>query len=149
MAPIRSTISAGSRRRNGGNGIGSGMRGFRLCGCGADSEERRRPDAGIQQTAGVPTFTLYVALRAERGVDDGAVDALAQVVRPEVDELCIWRDGALVRISVDCSADDLHAALDLGHDLAAEAVEAGVVPLVADEVAAMGDERQLVWRREP
>ena len=97
----------------------------------------------------MPTFTLYVALRVQRLLDDADVEALAGVVRPADDELCIWRDGALVRLSTDCSADDLEAALDLGRDLAAEAVEAGVVPLVADEVSAMDDERQLVWRREP
>ena len=89
----------------------------------------------------MPTSTLYVALRAPRPPDDADVEALARVVRPADDELCIWRDGALVRLSTDCRADDLEAALGLGHDLAAEAVEAGVVPLMADEVSAMDDER--------
>ena len=100
----------------------------------------------------MPTFTLYVALRADQPLDDDALDALALVVRPDDDERCMWRDeqdGALLRMSVDCSAADLDAALDLGHDLAEEAVDASSFPLAVEEVAAMDDDRQLVWRREP
>jgi hypothetical protein len=108
----------------------------------------RAPGYGLPQTSAVPTFTLYVALRAERPLDDAVLAALDRVVRPEDDERCMWRDGSLLRVSVDCSAVDLDAALELGHELAGEAVDADVVPLVIEEVAAMDDERQLVWRRE-
>ena len=100
----------------------------------------------------MPTFTLYVALRAERPLDVGALDALALVLRPEDDERCLWRDGedgALLRVSVDCSADDLDAALELGHDLAGEAVDLSSTALAVEEVAAMDEEQQLVWRAKP
>jgi hypothetical protein len=106
----------------------------------------------LPQTRSVPTFTLYVALRAEQPLDDDAVDGLARVLRPEDDGRCMWldqADGALLRVSVDCVAGDLDAALDLGRDLAGEAAVLSPVALTADEVAAMDDERQLVWRREP
>jgi hypothetical protein len=99
----------------------------------------------------VPTFTLFVALRAEAPLDEAAVDRLALVLRPDHDERCMWRDGtdaALLRVSVDCSADDLAAALDLGHDLAEEAVKLSSFAVAVEEVAAMDDERELVWRRE-
>jgi hypothetical protein len=100
----------------------------------------------------VPTFALYVALRAERPLDDAGLGALALVLRPEDDGRCMWRDesdGALLRVSVDCSAGDLERALDLGHDLAQEAVDLSTFALTVEEVAAMDDERQLVWRARP
>jgi hypothetical protein len=100
----------------------------------------------------VPTYALYVALRAERPLDEAAVDDLAVVLRPEDDERCMWRDerdGALLRVSVDCVAGDLEAALDLGHDLAEEITVASRFPIAAEEVVAMDDEQQLVWRAKP
>jgi hypothetical protein len=100
----------------------------------------------------VPTYALYVALRAERPLDEAAVDDLAVVLRPEDDERCMWRDerdDALLRVSVDCSAGDLEAALDLGHDLAEEAVDLSSFALAVEEVLAMDDEQQLVWRAKP
>jgi len=99
----------------------------------------------------VPTFSLYVALRAERPLDENALDELSLVLRPD-DERCMWRDerdGALLRMSVDCSAGDLETALDSGHDLAQEAVDLSSFALTVEEVAAMDDERQLVWRARP
>jgi hypothetical protein len=100
----------------------------------------------------VPTFALYVALRAERPLDDDGLDALALLLRAEDDARCMWRDdrdGALLRVAVDCSACDLDTALDLGHDLAQEAVDLSSFALTVEEVAAMDDERQLVWRAKP
>ena len=100
----------------------------------------------------MPTFSLYVALRAEQPLDEAALDDLSLVLRPEDDERCMWRDendGALLRVSVECSAGDLEAALDLGHDLANEALDLSSVALTVEEVAAMDDEQQLVWRAKP
>lgn len=100
----------------------------------------------------MPTYALYVALRADRPLDEAAVDALSLVLRPEDDERCMWRDeadGSLLRVAVDCSADDLDSALDLGHDLAKEAIDLSSVALAIEEVAAMDDEQQLVWRAKP
>ena len=79
------------------------------------------------QTLVVDAFTLYVTVRAQAPVDDAAV----------------WR------VSVDCSAADLEGALELGHELAAEALGLCPVPGQVEEVAAMTDERQLVWREVP
>jgi hypothetical protein len=149
---MRAATSGGSRRENGGRGIGSGIRSPLLRRRAADSRERDRAAIRIQglpQTRSVPTFTLYVALRAGQPLDDDAVDALALVLRPEDDERCMWRDGtdaALLRVSVDCSAHDLEAALDLGHDLAVEAVDLSSFALAVEEVAAMDEARELVWR---
>jgi hypothetical protein len=103
------------------------------------------------QTPAVDTFTVYVALRADRTLDDAAVDAVAGPLRPDDPDLCIWRDEIapdLLRVSVDCPAPDLGTALELGHELAEEAraLDGG---LAVEEVVAMTDERQLVWRAEP
>ena len=97
------------------------------------------------------TFTLYVALRAEGRLDDAAVDAVAGALRPDDEQLCLWRDEddlTRLRVSLDCAAADLEAALELGHELAAETC--GLRPgLTAEEVVAMSDEDQLVWRARP
>jgi hypothetical protein len=100
----------------------------------------------------VPTFALYVALRAQQPLDEAALADLSLVLRPEDDGRCMWRDdsdSALLRVAVDCSAGDLGAALDLGHDLANEALELSSVALTVEEVAAMDEEQQLVWRAMP
>ena len=106
----------------------------------------------LPQTRGVPTFTRYVALRADRPLDDAAVAAVADDLRPEDEELCIWRDeqdGALLRVSVEGVADDLEAALDLGRALAEETAVASRFPTETEEIVAMDDEQQLVWRAKP
>ncbi len=99
------------------------------------------------------TFTLYVVVRAGRALDDAAVAALGGVLRPDDEDLCIWRDDAdptLVRVSTDRPADDLHGALALGRDLAAEMAAAlSPVDAAVEEVVAMDDEQQLVWRAKP
>ena len=95
------------------------------------------------------TYALFLALRPERPLDDAAVDALGAVLRPEDDDLRIWRkDGrGLLRVSTECAAEDLDAALELGHDLGAEALAA--CPGALLEVSALGDEDSLVWRSVP
>jgi hypothetical protein len=155
---MRSATSAGRRRVNGGTGIGSGI-GLTLSVGGSCARTGRREetwhpvtDTQLLQTRPVPTFTLYVALRAEAPLDDAVVAAVAGVLRPEDEWLCIWRDeddGALLRVSVDGVADDLEAALDLGRDLAEETAAASPLPTEIEEVVAMDDERQVVWRAKP
>jgi hypothetical protein len=97
----------------------------------------------------VDTFTLYVALRPERPLDDAAVDALETVLRPGDGDLRIWReaDRGLLRLSTECAAADLDAALELGQALGAEAVAACPGSLL--EVGALGDEDSLIWRAVP
>jgi hypothetical protein len=97
----------------------------------------------------VDTFTLFVALRPDRPVDDAAVDALGAALRPEDDDLRIWREAGrgLLRVSTECAAEDLDAALELGHALGAEAMTACPGSLL--EVSALGDEDSLVWRSVP
>jgi hypothetical protein len=97
----------------------------------------------------VDTFALFLALRPERPLDDAGVDALGAVLRPGDDDLLIWRedDRGLLRVSAECAAEDLDAALELGHDLGAEALAA--CPGALLEVSAQGDEDSLVWRSVP
>jgi hypothetical protein len=97
----------------------------------------------------VDTYALFLALRPERPLDDAAVDALGAVLRPEDDDLRIWREDGrgLLRVSTECAAEDLDAALELGHDLGAEAL--AVCPGALLEVSALGDEDSLVWRSVP
>jgi hypothetical protein len=99
----------------------------------------------------VDSVTLYVALRADDPLDDAAVDAVAGVLRRDDEDLSIWRDeqsATLLRVTVDCVAADLDAALELGHALAAETVALGR-GLTVEEVVAMTDEEQVVWRARP
>ena len=63
----------------------------------------------------------------------------------------MWRDeqnSELLRVTVDCVAADLEHALELGHQLAAETAALGP-GLTVEEVVAMTDEEQLVWRARP
>ncbi len=101
------------------------------------------------QTAAVHTFTLFVALRPDQPLDDDAVDALGAVVRPGDDDLRLWREAGrgLLRVSTECAAEGLEAALELGHALGAEALAACPGSLL--EVSALGDEDSLVWRSVP
>ncbi|TFV76026.1 hypothetical protein E4P39_09025 [Blastococcus sp. CT_GayMR19] len=97
------------------------------------------------------SYTLYVALRADRCLDDAAVAAVGAPLRPDDEDLCIWRDAdapAVLRVSADCLAADLEAALELGHALAAETQALGP-GLAVEEVVAMTDDEQLVWRARP
>jgi hypothetical protein len=97
----------------------------------------------------VDTFTLFVALRPDQPLDDAAVDALGAVVRPEDDDLRIWREAGrgLLRVSTECAAEDLEAALELGHALGTEVLAACPGSLL--EVSALGDEDSLVSRAVP
>ncbi|CCG05051.1 hypothetical protein [Blastococcus saxobsidens] len=97
----------------------------------------------------MPEYTLSVALRSSAPLDDAAIDALRTVLRPDDPELRLWRepDRAVLRVTTECAAADLDAALDLGKDLADEAHEA--CPGRVFEVAAMGDDDSQVWRSGP
>ena len=86
------------------------------------------------------TFTVVVLLRTASDVDDAAVDALG-----------LWRDATdpdLWRASTECTAGDLEQALVLGRELAGQ-IAAGPLDATVEEVVAMDDERQLVWRANP
>jgi hypothetical protein len=88
----------------------------------------------------VDTFTLVVVLRTAGEVDEAAVGALG-----------LWRDDAdpvLWRASTDCMAGDLEEALALGRDLA-DRFASGPLDATVEEVVAMDDESQLVWRANP
>ena len=54
-----------------------------------------------RQTRPVPTFTIYVALRAAAALDDATVDDVAAGLRPGDGELRVWResDRAVLRAS--------------------------------------------------
>ena len=92
------------------------------------------------------TFTLFLALRPEQPLDDAAVDSLRASLRPEDDDLRIWREEGrgLVRVSTEGAAEGLEEALGFAHALGAELL-AGC-PGTLLEVSAMGDEDSLVWR---
>ena len=95
------------------------------------------------------SFTLYVALRPEQPPDDAGVDALGTVLRPEDGERRIWiePDRGLLRVTTECAAEDLEAALELGQGLGAELLDECPGQLL--EVGALGDEDSLVWRAVP
>jgi hypothetical protein len=106
--------------------------------------------SGPAQTPRVDTFTLYVALRADRPLDDDALTELTGRLRPD-DGLSVWtdeQDPALFRVSRDSAAGDLAAALQAGHVLAAEARGLAPFPARVVEVSAMTDEDVMVWRAE-
>lgn len=149
MALIRSTIFAGSRRRNGGTGIGSGMGPSVSFGAVLTSERVEPRSAGyVAHTAEVDTFTLVFVLRTAPGLGDPAFEA----VRRHGEGPHLWQDDAdptVVRGSIEIEADDLDGALAHGRRLAEQAVGGSPVELAVEEVAAMDDERRLVWRAEP
>ena len=97
----------------------------------------------------MPSFTLSVALRSSAPLDDAAIDALRPVLRPDDPELRLWReaDRAVLRLATECEAAGLDAALELGHELGAEALARCPGQLL--EVGALGDEDSLVWRAVP
>ena len=95
------------------------------------------------------TFTLFLALRPDQPLHDGAVDALGAAVRPGDDDLRVWREDGrgLLRVATESSAADLETALELAQALGAEVLER--CPGTLLEVSAMGDEDSLVWRSVP
>jgi hypothetical protein len=146
VARICAATSAGRRKAKSGGGSGTALTTGR-----GTSPACGYSRAWTDDTLTVNTFTLYVALRAERPLDDAAVDAVAGRLRPDDPELCIWRDELvpeLLRVSVDGPACDLESALEQGHELAGEirALDQG---LRVEEVVAMDEERQRVWRAQP
>ncbi|UOY01115.1 hypothetical protein [Blastococcus sp. PRF04-17] len=100
----------------------------------------------------VDTFTLYVAVRADRPLDEATLSPLVTALGPGGDEHRVWLDGAdraLVRVSVDSEAENLDAALQKAHLLAGRAralVSSGARVI---EVSAMTDHDVMVWRAEP
>jgi hypothetical protein len=149
---MRAATAAGRRRVTGGTGIGSGivLTSFRwaVTGRGAGGDAGYSA-TGRGHTFAVDTFTLFVALRPDRPLDGAAVDALGAVLRPDDEDLRIWPEAGrgLLRVSTECAAEDLDAALELGHALGAEASAACPGSLL--EVSALGDEDSLVWRSVP
>jgi hypothetical protein len=99
----------------------------------------------------VPTFTLSVSVRLDTPPGDDVVDALRSTLRPGDDGLMVWRDAdpAVLRLSTDCPAADLDGAVALGLELADDALALSRRPGAVQEVVAMDDDRQLVWRAEP
>ena len=94
------------------------------------------------------TFTLVFVLRSTPGFDDPAIEALSR----HDDGLRLWQDDAdptVLRGSIESSADDLDEALARGRELADELVAASPFHLAVEEVVAMEDEQQLVWRAKP
>jgi hypothetical protein len=135
----------------GGTGWGTVLTSFRkgLTGGGAATPAGYRQFWTRGQTPAVETFTLYVALRPEAPLDDAAVDGLGAVVRPGDDDLRLWREPGpgLLRVSTECAAEDLDAALEMGRALGAETL--AECPGMLLEVAALGDDDSLVWRAVP
>jgi hypothetical protein len=102
----------------------------------------------VPQTPQVDTFTLVFVLRTAPGFDGTALEGL----RLPDERLHLWQDDAdptVVRGSIENSADDLDGALAHGRELADELAAASPFDLAVEEVAAMDDERQLVWRARP
>lgn len=154
MARIRSAIFAGSRRRNGGTGIGSGMT-FRLSGRGPDvgrSRSGRKRIQPVPQTPDVDTVALVFVLRAARGWDGATIRAIGGGIAVQHPDLRLRRDEAdSTRLwgSGDCTADDLDGALSHGREPTDEMASACPPDVAVEEVVAMDDERQLVWRAKP
>jgi hypothetical protein len=119
-----------------------------------DIRKRRGGRVRIQplpQTLGVPTFSLAVSVRFDAVPGDDLVDALTAALRPGDDDLMVWRDAdpAVLRLSADCAAADLEGAVAVGLELADDALVLSGPGGAVQEVVAMDDERQLVWRAEP
>ena len=94
----------------------------------------------------MPSFTVYVALRAATAVDDATVDTVAAALLPGDEELRVWRepDRAVLRASTECDAADLDAALEFAHALGEQLRQR--CPGDVLEAAALSDEDSLVWR---
>jgi hypothetical protein len=99
----------------------------------------------------VPTFSLAVSLRFDAVPGNDVVDALSTTLRPGDDDLMVWRDAdpTVLRLSTDCPAADLDGAVALGLELADDALALSRRPGAVQEVVAMDDDRQLVWRAAP
>jgi hypothetical protein len=99
----------------------------------------------------MPTFTLAVSVRFDPAPGDDVVDSLSATLRPGEDDLLVWRDAdaAVLRLSTDCLAADLDGAVALGLALGDDALALSRHSGLVQEVVAMDDERQLVWRAQP
>lgn len=95
---------------------------------------------------------MYAVLRSAQALDDAAVEVVGRALGPDREELSVWRDGqdpTVLRVSTDLEADDGEGALDAGHALARRALAVCPFAGSVEEVVAMTDEDQLVWRAEP
>jgi hypothetical protein len=149
VARIRAATSAGSRWRNGRTGVGSGMVPTSSRSLVTGGGTRGGAGYSGRHTLAVDTFTLFLALRPDRPLDDEAVDALGAAVRPGDDDLRVWREDGrgLLRVATESSAASLETALELAQALGAEVLQR--CPGTLLEVSAMGDEDSLVWRAVP
>ena len=105
---------------------------------------------GLPQTRPVPTFTLTLAVRLDDVPGDDTIDALGARLLPGADDLMVWRDAdpAVLRLSVDRPATDAGAAVVVGLELGDHALALSGGGAV-EEVVAMDDDQQLVWRAKP
>jgi hypothetical protein len=105
---------------------------------------------GVPHTPSVPTFTLALTVRLDAVPDDDTIDALGATLLPGAEDLLVWRDAdpAVLRLSVDRATTDADAAVMLGRELGDHALALSRSGGAVEEVVAMDDERQLVWRRE-
>jgi hypothetical protein len=106
---------------------------------------------GLPQTRSVPTYTLALAVRLDDVPDDDTIDALGATLLPGADDLMVWRDAepAVLRLSVDHPATDADAAVVFGLELGDHALALSRSGGAVEEVVAMDDERQVVWRATP
>ena len=94
------------------------------------------------------TFTLGVTLRNLSSWDDAAAARVADALGGEG---AVWVDAgdpALLRISLERTADDLPGALAQGRGLGLQLRDRALVPAGVLEVSAMDDEDVMVWRAE-
>jgi hypothetical protein len=103
---------------------------------------------GLPHTRSVPTFTLALTVRLDAVPDDDTIDVLGATLLPGADDLMVWRDAdpAVLRLSVERATTDADATVMLGLELGDHAIALSRSGGAVEEVAAMDDERQHVWR---
>jgi len=102
----------------------------------------------VPQTPEMDTVTVVFVLRTGPGFDGASLEEL----QPPGERVQLWQDDAdptVVRGSVESGTGDLDGALVDGRALADRIAAASPFELAVEEVAAMDDERQLVWRAKP
>ena len=150
--PRPRAVGGGTAGRGSARAWGSRLR----CAGSGDVGKSRAARIRIQrlpQTRRVDTFTLYVVVRAARALDDAAVAALARSAaagrRGPLHLAGRRRSRRWCGSRPTVAADDLDAALAArAATLAAETLARSPVDAAVEEVVAMDDEQQLVWRAE-
>jgi hypothetical protein len=103
----------------------------------------------VAHTLAVDSFTLFLALRPERPLEDAAVDALVAVLRPGDDDLHVWREsGPRAAPGVD-RVRGREPPRGVAAGSRARRRGARRLPGALLEVSALGDEDSLVWRSVP